>query len=229
MPGFRRILFTKWNSKPLLLSLVALTASGCVSLAQPVGDWARPSDLGLDEKSLSGVKVSVRTGRLDKKGEAIERPLKIRNSLENALTAVGALVINAGSEIEPDLTLWYLERGVGESQSSYASEIAFLMTGGIVPWVSSRELGAELRVTDHRGIRLGEQSAKIVDVQAVGWLALIHVFNFSESGRSRRRQISRSFLRSAQNLVYSQSFRARLSKVDEAKAGGAEAGGETTP
>lgn len=203
-----QILFLKWST----LVLAPFVLSGCISLLQPVGDWARPSDLGLDEQSLTGVKVGVRTGLLTKTGEVKERPLKVRSTLVLALQSLGAEVIGANQGPGPDLTLWYLEQGVGDSHSSMTSEIGFLLTGGILPWISSREVAGELRVTDQRGVLLGQQATKLVDVQAFGWLALIHVFNRSETSRQRRRAIAASFRRSVQNLVYSQSVRVRLAK-----------------
>lgn len=140
----------------------------CATQLLPIGDWGRPADLGLNSHSLKNLKVAVRCAEVDQDGRILPRELRICHNLSMHL-------VNLGAEISehPDFVLWYVEQGTSSTQTSGISALAFALSVGIFPMVSSRTIQAELRVADGRNVVLEVVPLKLEDILTVGWGSLL--------------------------------------------------------
>jgi hypothetical protein len=172
----------------------------------PVGDWGRPADLHLTEDSLKGVTLSVRCGRVYEDGKLHERTYPLCQALERQMEAIGAMI--AGRDDRADFTLWYVEKGATQADSSGLSTLAFSLSGGIIPGISSRPSAAELRVSDSRGVLLETAPLKIENIQIFGWGALIAYYQKTEN--QQKREVGAKFFQFARNRVASQALRLKF-------------------
>ncbi len=206
---------TLFLPKMLVVAIVPLL-SACASTTQPIGDWARPSDLELDSSSLEDTRVTVKCGRL--KGEKIEEELgsEICSALKTALANIGAQDVSGdvANDKRADLTVWYLDTGTTTTKSNWVSDVAFYFTGGLVPIISTSTAEAELRVTDSRGAVLDRSQMRVDEVRSFGWLSLASQMTRGKR-LVRKKDIERRFFRFVQNRVYSQAVRLRLAKGEE--------------
>ncbi len=218
-------LFAVWNKSPLiwlariraivLLGCAAFTlfsVGGCATYLQPIGEWARPSDLRLSENSLKGIRVAVRCGDIEDNGSIREVNKRVCRMLAKSLQEIGAEIVDANLDFSQetvgraDLNLWYLNTGKSEGSFSIPAYYAFLFTSFIVPSISSYRTEAEIRVTDQKGALLDQTNLAIEHTQAFGWWALTTGLTQEKSAGRRQRDIEAQFLRFVQNRVYSRSL-----------------------
>jgi hypothetical protein len=187
-----------------VVTLIFLPA--CTSQIVAVGSWAEPSNLNLNDTSLSGVKISVRCAQLRNPGGITEHSYPVCAGLERHLAALGAKIITKGQS-GADLTLWYIEQGVIDKHTSGGSVIGYVFTSGLIPVVSTATSRAELRVSDSRGIILDDKTLDTAEIRVSGWAALLGVRQ-----RARGRDLGKKFYQYAENRVVSQAIGLKLAQ-----------------
>lgn len=190
---------------------VVFLSLGCATVIQPIGEWAYPSELGLDATSLVLTKIAVKCGVIEGAKIREVQVSELCSALNAALASLGADEIQSGEM--PDFTVWYLDKAASSGGSSWASTLAFSLTGGIVPMVSSVTAEAELRVVDSRGVELERTPMLATEVRSFGWLSLAALLK-REKQLSRKRDLERRFFQFVQNRVYSQAIRLQLANRD---------------
>ena len=191
------------------LSALIAISSACATRVQPVGNWSRPADLQLNEKSLESVAVLVRCGLIEPDNKINEQNSRVCTVLRSCLSEIGAEAVSRNAE-KIDLTLWYLSRGRSRATSSLLSTWAAYMTAWLIPAVSTDEAEAEIRVTGPDGSILDSEIMQVQVVRTFGWLTLTKYLTAKKSDSANQRDVERRFLQQVQNIVYTQARRRKL-------------------
>jgi hypothetical protein len=190
--------------KTALICAGLILLQGCATQFMAMGEWAEPSDLHLNEHSLSGVKVSVRCSHMDKAGTITPQSYPICPGLARHLIGLGAEAL-ANDQPGANLTVWYIEEGVVDKQISAGSVAGLIFTAGIVPMVSSATSRVELRITDSRGVVLERHQLTASKVRVFGWSAW-----FALGKKARQKELGQKFYQFVKNRVVSQAVDQKL-------------------
>lgn len=190
----------------ILICLGALLCSACATRIVPVGEWGRPADLFLHNESLKGVKIAVNCARMDRNGKLIMQSYRLCAGLTARLDTMGALTDL--SEEPADLTFWFVDLGFQPADSSGLSQLGFYFSGGIVPMITTRTVRAEIRITDARGVLLDRAPLSLLEINTVGWGALLGFYQ--ESEQQQQYDVSNKVYRFSVNRIASQVVRFHL-------------------